>query len=56
MNENRGSWVFRTASSDTVSRRVEKHFLDLGYDGGGGGGDENTKAVYAYRKTANTKE
>lgn len=56
VNEDNDYWIYRIASSDTISRRVEKHFLDLGYDGGDGGGDENTKSVYAYRKTSNTKE
>ncbi len=48
-------WIYRLASSDTVAREIEKHFLDAGMDGGGGGGDERSKIVYAYKKTSSTK-
>lgn len=48
-------WIYRTASSDNVAREIEKHFLDLGFDGGPGGGDENTKKVYCFLKNSHTK-
>ena len=50
-----GHWIYRPASSDTVAREIEKHFLEAGMDGGGGGGDETSKIVYAYLKTSSTK-
>ena len=49
-----GHWIYRTAISDTVAREIEKHFLDSGMDGGGGGGDATSKIVYAYKKTSST--
>lgn len=47
-------WITRTASTDEISRRVEQYFIDMGTDGGEGGGDENSKTVYAYKKTSTT--
>ena len=47
-------WIYRAASSHTVAREVEQHFLNAGMDGGGGGGDETSKIVYAYKKTSST--
>lgn len=44
---------FNTASTEEVAREVEKHFLDLGCDGGPGGG-KNPKQVYVYKITADT--
>ena len=49
-----GHWIYRTASSHSVARDVEKHFLDAGMDGGGGGGDKTSRIVYAYKKTSST--
>ena len=51
------SWyIYRTASSSEIARRVEKYFLNLGLDGGDGGGDDTSRIVYAYRITLNTVE
>ena len=48
-------WIYRTAESSTEARRIEKYFVEqLGTDGGTGGGDEKTKAVYAYLKNSHT--
>jgi len=47
-------WIYRTATSHTVAREVEQYFLDAGMDGGSGGGDETSKIVYAYVKSALT--
>lgn len=56
VNKQNGNWIYSTAINDDVSRRVEEYFIDIvGTDGGKGGGDENTKMVYAYEKTSNTK-
>lgn len=49
------AWIYRTVSSSDAARRIEQYFVDvLDTDGGAGGGDENTKAVYAYKKNLHT--
>lgn len=55
VSKDEGHWVYRTASSHTVAREVEKHFLASGMDGGSGGGDESSRIVYAYKKTSSTR-
>lgn len=48
-------WIYRTASSSTVARAVEKHFCrELGTDGDCGGGDASANQVYAYKKSTRT--
>lgn len=47
-------WIYRTANSDEIARKIEKYFIGLGTDGGDGGGDETSKIVYAYKKTSTT--
>ena len=47
-------WIYRTASSSLVARRVEQYFLGLGFDGGAGGGTGQATTVYAYRKRPGT--
>ena len=49
-----GHWIYRPATSHTVAREIEQHFLDAGMGGGGGGGDQKSKIVYAYKKTSST--
>lgn len=49
-----GGWIYRSASSHLVAREIEDYFLDAGMDGAGGGGDETSSIVYAYKKTAST--
>lgn len=51
----KGVWIICPADSDTVARDVEKYFLDLGMDGGPGGGDETATYVYCYLKTSTTQ-
>lgn len=43
-------------SSSEYAREVENYFLKLGCQGGGGGGDWQSKSVYAYRITLTTRE
>ena len=50
-----GAWIYRTADSAAIAREIEKEYLDAGTDGGTGGGDASTRAVYAYKKTATTR-
>jgi hypothetical protein len=48
-------WIFRTSMSAEEAQRVERYFIDeIGTDGGPGGGDTNTTAVYAYKKNGHT--
>ena len=54
VSKENGHWIYRSASSDTVAREIEQYFLDKGMDGGSGGGDEDSKIVYAYKKTTTT--
>ena len=54
VSKEKGHWIYKAASSNTVAREIEQHFLDAGMDGGGGGGDETSKIVYAYKKTSST--
>jgi hypothetical protein len=51
-----GAWyIFREAFSSDDAREVEKYILETyKTDGGTGGGDNTTKFVYAYKKTAHT--
>ena len=56
VDKKKGAWIYRTASSDSVARTIEKYFLDMGARGGTGGGDEESTAVYAYKITSSTRE
>ena len=47
-------YIWRTATSSAVARDIEKYFLDLGCDGGTGGGDADAEIVYAYKKSSRT--
>ena len=51
-----GRWIRRDCGTDTVARQVEASFHKKGCDGGPGGGDSNTKYVYAYKITSTTVE
>ncbi len=54
VDQHNGAWIYKDAGSETEARRIEKHFLSLGCDGGTGGGDYSTRYVYAYKKTYST--
>jgi len=54
VSKENGHWIYRTASSNSVAREIEQHFLDAGMDGGPGGGDATSRIVYAYKKTSYT--
>jgi len=54
VSEKNGNWVYRPTSSSVTARNIEQHFLGLGMDGGSGGGDYLSKAVYSYKKTYST--
>ncbi len=54
VSKDKGHWIYRTASSNSIAREIEQHFLDAGMDGGPGGGDATSRIVYAYEKTSYT--
>ena len=57
VNERIDAWIYRLAISSDAAREVEDYFINvLGTDGGTGGGDYDTKFVYAYKKTSYTVE
>jgi len=47
-------WTALQCYDSEAARNVEKALLELGCDGGAGGGDETTVYVYAYLKSAVT--
>ena len=55
--DRKGAWIYVPCDSADVARDVEAYFIDiLGTKGGGGGGDNASKFVYAYTITSSTKE
>jgi hypothetical protein len=56
VKEHGDCWIFRTCDSHTDARSVEDALLRLGAKGGPGGGDNATKAVYAYKIGTHTAE
>lgn len=51
VNKKNDNWIYRPTSSSATARNIEQYFLGLGMDGGSGGGDYLSKAVYCYKKT-----
>ena len=47
-------WIFRTASSKSVAQEVEEYFLNVGMVGDTGGGNDDTKIVYVFKKNNHT--
>jgi len=43
-------WIKRNVGSEQDARDTEEHLLNLGFDGGDGGGDNTTTHIYAYKK------
>jgi hypothetical protein len=56
VSEKGDAWIFRDCGNDTTARRIEQAFLNAGCKGGDGGGDRNTRFVYAYKITSTTRE
>ncbi len=54
VRENGSGWIHAPGNSNDIARSVEKYFLDLGCNGGTGGGDNTSKIVYAYKISDNT--
>ena len=49
-------WIYCPADNIRTARMVEKYFLDLGMQGGDGGGNDNSTIVYCYEVTKFTWE
>lgn len=49
-------WRYDTAFTSDIARRVEQHFIAQRMQGGPGGGDATSTAVYIYKTTASTRE
>ena len=56
VDEAGGHWIYRECDSAQSARAIEKHFLNLGMQGGPGGGDNDAVYVYVYRTTPETRE
>lgn len=56
VSEADGNWAYKPAATSDDARSAEQALFKLGCDGGPGGGDNTTKIVYVYRKTANSIE
>ena len=56
VSKQNGRWIRMKAISADVARAAEKALHELGYDGGPGGGDDDTVFVYAYLKASYTVE
>ena len=56
VNENSPSYIIRGAATADDARSVERHFVELGCQGGPGGGDSKTRSVYAYKITSTTRQ
>lgn len=57
VREKGDAWIFREATSSTVAREVETYFINVkGMQGGPGGGDVNSRFVYAYKIKSHTRE
>lgn len=55
VSKQNGIWIYSRAINTTHARTAEKWLLDLGCDGGDGGGDGDAVYVYCYLKTAGTR-
>ncbi len=54
VSEESGQWTYMLADSSDNARAVEKTYLDIGFNGGSGGGDSTTTIVYVYLKSSST--
>ena len=56
VNKKDGAWIYGTAESFAAAREVEDALLEQGCQGGRGGGNVDSRVVYAYRITFHTQE
>ncbi len=50
------AWIHGDCGTEAVARSVERYFLSRGCKGDEGGGDRQTKYVYAYKITSHSRE
>ena len=55
VDKDKDPWIYDTASSADVAREIEKYFLDMGFDGGPGGGNDDSKMVYCFLQSSRTR-
>jgi hypothetical protein len=55
VSEANGKWAYDQCSTNQDARDAEAALLNLGCEGGSGGGDQSSTYVYAYFKTPGTK-
>jgi len=57
VNKDMDYWIYRDCINANAAREVEQ-FIIMNYhtDGGSGGGNDNSRFVYAYKKEAHTRE
>lgn len=56
VDEKNGHWIHHPCVRSADAREIEDHFIAKGMKGGPGGGDSDTKSVYAYKITNSTRE
>ena len=49
-------WIYCPADDVQTARKVEKHYLEKGMQGGDGGGNNESNIVYCYEVSEDTKE
>lgn len=54
VNKEKDVWIICPSDNEQIARDVEKHFLNLGMDGGSGGG-KNINCVYCFLQNEHTK-
>jgi hypothetical protein len=57
VSENRDKWIYVNAGNEEHARDIENFFIkEIGTKGGAGGGDHNSKFVYAYKIAPHTDQ
>ena len=57
VRKSKDAWICKEASTSRVARKVEAYLIkEHNAQGGSGGGDENTRTVYAYQVELHTNE
>ena len=56
VREHGDGWIYQLCASSSDARAVEKYFLTQGMKGGPGGGDQDSRYVYAYKIAPHTVE
>lgn len=56
VDEKNDAWIFRDCGDESTARDAERYFLNKGCKGDEGGGDWQTKYVYAYKITSHSRE